>query len=461
MLYCGIDIGTTNLKVALVDGAGRPAWLRVVPTPRTSDRHGPVTDANALVGAIEGMIGEGWREVGRGAPLAAITTTGVGEDGVCIDAALTPLAPAIPWFDRRAAAEAARIAASPAATPRAGIAMDHTRTGAKWLWLREHAPAVVSGAHFWATLADYPLLAWGADPFISETLASRTGCYDIAARRWIEPLLEACAAPPLPPVVPAGRPVGTVTRGPLLASGAASRETLLVAGGHDHPVAAAAIHRLDPAARVDSIGTANVVYGEAPAFAPDRLDPLVAFMTPIEGGAGVACLGVFEFSAALAAAGGADVRSFLAQPRLPGAPAAAQPIVGGAVGHGLRSVIEAATMTARRMFETMGEVGVPAAPIFATGGWSRSRGLLELRASVLGVPLLAVREAELTVVGAALFAAAARGSVMDFQPEVETVDPLPQWAEAYEADYPRFRAQLDAATRGDARGRPAPRQETP
>ena len=459
MLYCGIDIGTTNLKVALVDEAGRPAWVRVVPTPRTSDRLGLATDARALASTIAGMIAEGWRAVGGGGALAAIATTGVGEDGVCLDRALKPLAPAIPWFDRRAAAEAARLAAGPSATPRAGIAMDHTRTGAKWLWLREHAPEVVSGARCWATLADYPLVAWGADPFISETLAARAGCYDIAARTWIGPLLEACAAPPLPPVVPAGTVVGTVVRGPLLECGAAGRGTLLVAGGHDHPVAAAAIHRLDPAARVDSIGTANVVYGEAPAFVPDRLDPLVAITTRVEGGEGVACLGVFEFSAALAATG-ADVRSFLAQPRLPGAPSAAQPLVGGASGRGIRGVIEAATMTARRMFETMGEVGVPPGPIFATGGWSRSRGLLELRASVLGEPVRAVREAELTVVGIALFAAAARGSGMAFEPEVETVDPLPRWAEAYQADYPRFRSLLDAAAHDNAPGL-APHQETP
>lgn len=452
MLVCGIDIGTTNLKVALVDGAGRPAWVRVIPTPRTSDRLGPVTDGQSLVGAIEAMVLEGWREVGKGAPLAAFATTGVGEDGFCIDESLTPLTPAIPWFDRRAVAEGARLAAGPAATPRAGIAMDHTRPGAKWLWLREHALQTPSSTRCWTALTDYPLVSWGADPFISETLASRTGCYDVAARAWIEPLLEACGAPPLPPVVAAGDRVGAVARGPLLASGAATSATILVAGGHDHPVAAAAIHRIDPAARVDSIGTANVVYGEAPTFVPDRLDPFVAFTTPIEGGAGIACLGVFEFSSALAAGGQtADVRALLARPRLPGAPSAAEPISGGAAsGRGIRSVLEAATMTARRMFETMGAAGVPAAPLYATGGWSRSRGLLELRASVLGTPVRAVREPELTVVGAALFAAEACGASMAFRPEVETVDPDPEWAAAYEGDYPRFRRLLDAAAPGRA-----------
>lgn len=447
MLVCGIDIGTTNLKVAIVGESGRPLWVRVVPTPRISDAFGPASDAAAQLGAIEGMILEGWREVGGGAPLAAICTTGVGEDGVCLDANLDPIAPVIPWFDRRAMDQAARLSRGAAATARAGIVMDHTRPGAKWLWLRENAPEIADATHHWVSLTDYPLVAWGGTPFLSETLASRTGCYDVGARRWIEPLLDACGAPPLPQVQTAGTVVGTVMRGPLLRTGAATHSTLLVASGHDHPVGAAAIRQVNPVGRVDSIGTANVVYGEAPDLAPTRLDPLVAFMTPIGGGPGVACLGVFEFSAALsAAAPAADVRAFLAQPRLPGAPAPAAPI-SVTKSNDIRTVIEAATMTARRMFETMDTAGVPDGPIYATGGWSRSRGLLELRASVLGMPLRAVREAELTVIGAALFAARGAGIAMEFTPEIETVDPLPDWARAYETLYPAFRDQLDASLR--------------
>ena len=443
MLVCGIDIGSTNLKVALVDGAGRPVWLRVVPTPRVRDALGPVTDADVLAEAIAALVAEGWREVGNGAPLAAIATAGVGEDGLGLDAALAPVAPAIPWFDRRAAPEAARLAAGPAATPRAGIVMDETRTGAKWLWLRRHRPDLAAASRVWVALADYPLVAWGAEPFMSETLAARTGCYDVAARDWIPALLDACGAPPVPAVAVAGRVVGTVTRGPLLASGAATRGTLLVAGGHDHPVAAAAIHRLDPAARLDSLGTANVAYGEAPRFVPDRLDPRVAFVPPIEGGAGLGCLGVIEFSAALAAvAPEAEVRAFLAAPRLPGAPSPVRPL--GAPAAGLRALLESAAMAARAMFDTMAAVGVPAAPIYATGGWSRSHGLLELRASVLGVTVHAVDVPELTVIGAAGFAARGCGVTLDFRPAVTTVEPLAAWAAAYQDHYAALRARTEA-----------------
>ena len=82
MLFCGIDIGTTNLKVGLVDESARVVWLRSVPTPRLAPDTYLAVDGKALVSLIERVIIEGWSQVGKGAPLAAIATTGVGEDGV-------------------------------------------------------------------------------------------------------------------------------------------------------------------------------------------------------------------------------------------------------------------------------------------------------------------------------------------------------------------------------------------
>ena len=58
MLVCGIDIGTTNLKVALFDGENRLVWLRSEATPRSRDEIGTVTDATALVGLIGAMVAD-------------------------------------------------------------------------------------------------------------------------------------------------------------------------------------------------------------------------------------------------------------------------------------------------------------------------------------------------------------------------------------------------------------------
>lgn len=445
MLVCGIDIGTTNLKVALFDGDGRMRWIRTEPTPRMRDAFGPVTDAGELVRLIEEMTVAGWRALGAARPLAAIATTGVGEDGLYVGPALEPLGPAVPWFDQRAAGEAAELAASPAATPRAGIAMEPTRTAPKWLWAARRQPEQVRAARLWLSLTDYVPARWAGAPFMSDTLASRTGCFDAGARQWIEPLLAASAAPPLPRVVAAGTVIGPVRSARLRRTGAFGADTLLVAGGHDHPVAAHAIHRLAPEARVDSMGTANVIYGDAPRFEVTAFDPLISFTASIEGAAKLACLGVFEFTAAVNRfPGGIDaVRRALALPGMPGEPgAAAAPPFGSE-----RQLLEWATMNARRMLERLSGHGVPRGPIFATGGWSRSRALLELRASVFGEPVHAPEEKELSVLGAALFALAAVGGRAEVDTPVSVVAPRPDWQGRYAELYARFTAE-DAFRQG-------------
>ncbi|AFL50467.1 xylulokinase [Sinorhizobium fredii] len=438
MLVCGIDIGTTNLKASIADLTGRPVWTRAIPTQGGSAAG--ATDPAVLVDSIEKLIIEGWSAVGRNIPLAAISATGIGEDGLCVDDRLLPLGLAIPWFDRRAIRQAEGIRSSPAATPRAGVSMDHTRTGAKWLWLRQNEPEMMSRARCWLALTDYPSSVWTGRPFISETLASRTGCYDVGKREWLRALLDFCGAPELPPVLRAGEIVGPVVSGPLLDSGAASKETLVVAGGHDHPVAASVIQRVDPAARVDSIGTANVVYGETLSFPLDHFDPFIAFMVPLHAQVGVACLGVFEFSAAVQAlqADGVDIRAFLDLPRMPGKPGAPQPLLSTPEPRrSLRSVLESASLTARQMLDHMRAAGVKDGPIYATGGWSRSRSLLELRASIYGMPIRVLSEQEPAVVGAALLAAEGTGRRVDIAGSIrlETVEPDPDWTAFYDDHY--------------------------
>ncbi|UXN57820.1 FGGY-family carbohydrate kinase [Phyllobacterium zundukense] len=436
-----------------MDRSGRAIWTRAVPTPRGSDAIGGATDPQALFALIEDMIIEGWQAVGKGKPLTAIATTGVGEDGIYVDGNLKPLGPAIPWFDRRATEQAAFIRSTAAATPRAGIAMDHTRTGAKWLWMRQEHPEVVLAARCWVALTDHPSVIWTRRPFMSETLASRTGCYDVGARTWLPRLLETCGAPPLPEILRAGEIVGTVSFGSLIESGAATIHTIVAAGGHDHPIAASAIQRIDPMARIDSIGTANVVYAETRSFPLDHFDPFLSFMVPVRATDGIiACLGVFEFSSAVQAlqADGVDVRAFLNLPRMPGKPSLAKPLLKTTeLTRNLRSVLEGESLTARQMFDNMNAVGVEDGPIYATGGWSRSRSLLELRASIYGKPIRVLSEQEPAVIGAALLAAGAADELIDFSQgiTIETIDPDANWATFYQEHYQDFCKQLQALDR--------------
>jgi len=106
MLSCGVDIGTTNCKIAFVDGDGRTLWSHVMPTPCLAHGDFIATDGLDLIQLIEAHILQGWLAVGKGKKVEAICTTGVGEDGIYVDENLHPLSPAIAWFDRSASTQA-------------------------------------------------------------------------------------------------------------------------------------------------------------------------------------------------------------------------------------------------------------------------------------------------------------------------------------------------------------------
>ena len=134
---CGIDIGSTNLKVILVADGGGVLYSKTVPTPRVQDDLGPVTDPLAMVALLKAMILEGWRSVGEGVALRSIAAAGVGEDGVGEDgvgvgADMAPTGRSIPWFDMQARGEAGMLAARFGhLAPVAGIAIGPDRTAAK------------------------------------------------------------------------------------------------------------------------------------------------------------------------------------------------------------------------------------------------------------------------------------------------------------------------------------------
>ena len=429
MLFCGVDIGTSNIKIALYDASGRKLYVSSAPTPRRQDAHGLVTDPARLVTILRDMIVHAWRENGWGQKIAAISSTGVGEDGFFVDEDLEPLNFAVPWFDQRAKACADELAAMGLPHVRSGIQVESTRTIAKWFWHAKHTALAQRAAYSWMSLTDYPLAVWSGMAFMSDTIASRTGAFDPVRRYWVSEILDACHSPSLPPVLMAGTEVGLMRDKAFLETGAVDQNTMLVAGGHDHPVAAHAIHNIRPEARVDSLGTANIIYADAPHFEIPELDPQIAFMASIEGLGRLACLGVFEFNAEINSfRGGIEgVHRILDFDRVPGEPGNLK----GAPYFGARSVLEWSSFQALKIFGRLAELGVPSTPIYATGGWSRSLALMELRASMYGEAIYVPDEPELTVMGACLLAARPTSYQFELDCGIAIVDPVAEWVNIY------------------------------
>jgi xylulokinase len=435
-VVCGVDLGSTKLKVLLLAADGTVLWRESRPTPHQVDDAGAATDADALLGLVEAMMIAACRGAGMAQPLRAVAVAGTGEEGVPVDAQGAALDSAVRWHDRRAAAITDEMAHRPlwSAAP-LPVDLDYSRTAAKWAWGRGYRPGPLAAARSWVTLTDYPAARWTGARFMSESLAARTACWHIGDRRWIPALLADCGAPPLPEVVPAGTVLGRLRSPALAAAEVVDDTTLVVAGGHDHPVAAFAVRQRYPDAIFDSMGTAELIYAEIPPR-PDggqpARHPLFAFSHPVRG-AGIACLGVTELSAVLepllddGGMLGQQFRAVMAGETVPGAPGA---------GPALRDRLEAVTVETQARLHALAALGVPDGPLLTGGGWARSESFLRLRASLLGRTIQRVEEAELTAYGAALLAAGAAGCMPPPALETKLIEPDPGWASAYAAREP-------------------------
>lgn len=442
-IWCGVDIGTTNVKVLLVGAEGQVMAHVSRPTPRIPDAFGACTDADQLFDLIEEMVLRAHRDGGLSIPLSAVCAGGVGEDGVLLDAALRPLDLSIPWNDRRAADQADILAGSaPWIAARLPVPVELTRTAAKWAWLRDHRPELVRSTAVWVALTDYPAVRWTGRTFMSRTLATRTACYDPHSRKWLPNLLGDCGAPPLPPVLSGGSQVGTMRSNRLLEAGVISERTLVVAGGHDHPMGASLVCGGVEGAILDSMGTAELVYVESRGR--EARDPYFYESASILD-SNTAWLGVIELSRMLEPMLSDDhplhdpFSAVMAGGEVPGTPGAqGLRYVPGTdttafapdapLQERLRGVLEGGAALSRNLIERADRLaGAPTAgPVYVAGGWARSDSLIQLRADIISRPLHRIEEPQLSALGSAHLAARGSGVILPSNLPVHTFAPNPR-----------------------------------
>ncbi|MGH6873645.1 MAG: xylulokinase, partial [Aestuariivirgaceae bacterium] len=141
--YLGADIGTTNVKVILVDGRQRIIAQGSEPLSTLRRRTGwseqhPRAWWSAftkICSALRQQAPQPWRNI------AAIGLTGQMHACLCLDERNRPLGPAILWNDGRALSECTALAASlPGLREIVGVAPMPSFTAPKLLWLARHQP---------------------------------------------------------------------------------------------------------------------------------------------------------------------------------------------------------------------------------------------------------------------------------------------------------------------------------
>jgi sugar (pentulose or hexulose) kinase len=274
-LLLGLDVGTTAVKAAVVDEDGHEVAHGRAQTPWREVPTGAEADPDALLAAAVRAGAEALGAAPAG-EVAGIGVAGMAETGVLLDAHGRPAVPSIAWHDSRGGEEAARLAADLGEhdfAARTGLPPSWLCTLAKYAWMRGHLPEAARGVR-WLNVAEWIVRGLGGEEAAELSLASRTGFYDLHARRPWDDALDWAGAPRdlAPAAVPAGTPMGRAAAEPL----AGVRGAVLTVGGHDHLAAAVGAGAAEEGDVLDSSGTAEAFVRAIAPVGPDEVVRAVA-----------------------------------------------------------------------------------------------------------------------------------------------------------------------------------------
>ena len=454
--HLGIDLGTSAVKVLILDDDGR-ALART--------RHAYPTHA-AHPGWAEQSPTDWWQAV-CAATREAITVAGteiasVGLSGqlngfVLLDKQMQPLADAIIWLDVRAEAEASRLAEMADFPTLTGNALSAICVLPKLAWLGANRPDLLDRTHRIALAKDYILLRLTGVLATDPSDAQSTGMAEAGGKAWVAPLagLAGIDAASLPPILPSATEAGTVRTEAAAATGLATG-TCVATGAGDVAALAVGCGVVSRGRTALTLGTAGHVVAEATAPRTEPKGGLWQIPHAIfgrglwlglimSGGLSLSwfrtILGVsqppdFETLERLAAAvpAGAGGATFL--PFLEGAATPYnRPDVRGAflglssahgTGHLVRAVMEGVAFNARDCIEALQAAGASSDDVHIAEGGAQSALWCQIIADVLDRPVQRITERDTSAAGAAILgqAAATGGSIAEIAQRIASADRL-------------------------------------
>jgi xylulokinase len=463
LLFLGIDIGTSEVKAALVNEDGTE--VACVAAEYQWDRTWP-----GFAEIAPELLWKGVCNAVRRLTAATVKTdirAGAlsvhGESFIVLDAHGRAITPVILNVDSRGAAEMDEFVRSFGREElyrRTGLPPHPMYTLPKIAWLRKHRPAVLDRAAQFLCLHDYLLGRITRTPVIDVSLASRTLGFNVVDCTWDEPLLAAAgvSSSQMAPISTGGVPVGHASREVARDLGL-PESVLWVTGGHDQACCSLGADGLAAATAVDGTGTFECI-------SIAREDPLISgasakanipcerhtvpgrFLSLTYAPGGVVlkwCRDqLAQDVAASAASGGASAYSLMLA-KCPPEPSGLLflPYIFGtgtpwlnvharAVFSGIsfstsrdsmvKAAIEGVTFEMRWNLEVLEDLGVAVKRIMAVGGGAKSPVWLQLKADIFGHEVIAL-EGEATCRGAAICAGLGAGVFDSFEEGAKSLLP--------------------------------------
>lgn len=472
-MYLGIDLGTSSVKILLMDEAqhiiatassncevSRPhdGWSEQDPQEWISATQTSLTtlarDHKKAMAAVKGIGLSGHQ---HGATLLGA------DDQV--------LRPCILWNDTRSHVEAAALN-TPTHQQLCGSIVFPGFTAPKILWVKEHEPAVYEQCKKILLPKDY-LRLWLTGEHVSDMSdASGTGWLDINRRDWSDTLLTAgCVSEEqMPRLVEGSAASGTLRK--TLADAYGMSGSVVVAGGAgDNAASACGMGTVKPGSAFISLGTSGVLFAANESYLPNPQSAVHTFCHAIpetwhQMGVILSATDSLNWlgnitgqkPAALTDAIGDTLQApgstlflpYLGGERTPHNNAAIRGVFTG-IGHECdtpaltRAVLEGVSFAFRDNLAALNEAGTVLDRVTAVGGGSRSHYWLSMLATVLNIPV------DTTVSGdfGAGFGAARLGLIAaeNADPFVvctapdtaKTIEPDTSLTAAFESKYQQFR----------------------
>jgi len=458
MSLLGIDVGTTGCKAAAfaLDGRCIASAYREVPTD--SPRPGwAQLDSRRVFALVKEAIAEVASQTG-GDPITALSVSSMGEAATPVTLDRQILGPSILMSDARGAEylvllrEAIGQEAFYAINPNVLAA---TYTMPKLCWLRDHDPDLYRQADRFLLWADLVVFLLGGRDVTCHSLANRTLLFDLRREAWSDRLIELTGLDldKLATCVPAGTVAGTVCDA-LAEELALPAGVAIVVGGHDQCCNALGAGAISPGSAVCGIGTYECiapVFDHVPegaamlecgfniehhlppglyvSFLYNQSGSLVRWFRDTFASADHRLGGAADIYDTLSAEMPLEPTRLLTLPHFEttGPPHFAADSAGVILGlrtgttrgEILKSIMESVTFYLAENVDALGRMGIRPGELIATGGGAKSDAWLQIKADILGLPLVRPRVTEGSTLGAAMLAGLATGV---FATPAEAVD---------------------------------------
>ena len=449
-----VDIGTSGCKLALIDPHGKilaktlTRYKVIRPDPICAEQD-PLTWWKAFKQGLSKLL-----RISKENPskIRAIGISGQSPVIFPVDANGEPLYNALLWMDRRALSQAKKLAKI------FGIREDPSNSLAKILWFKEEKPQVFDKAFKFLQASDY--LAFKlTGRFVTDKFTAMTSFFNPSDWKYPKQVEElGIPVEKFPSVLEPGSPIGYVSK-QISKEAGLSESTLVVAGSIDAYLAVLGSGAIKPGSACDITGTSTclmITSSKAVSDPKDRIFCTSHFLKDLfivsgilstTGGSINWFLEEFGSNEILEASKtGGDPFELLIS-RASGIPPGAEgliflpylagerspiwdPFAKGAIigltlkhgkGHVIRAILEGCAFGLRHVLETAEELGVQVDEIRACGGASKSDLLCQIKADVVGKPILTLQEPDASLTGAAILAFVGGGIYKDLREAAESI----------------------------------------